>query len=85
MSAIKVRLIGGYQTCNERQCATVWGLGLNKLGDERLLPDNPAILGMAKSISHLVVWERVAENPPAPKKRRRHAKRAKSGAAQKAS
>ena len=72
MSAIKVRLIGGYQSCSERQCATVWGLGLNRLGDERLLPDTAAIRGMCERIPHLVKWERVEANPPPARKRARH-------------
>ncbi len=64
MSAIKVRLIHGYQTCNERQCATVAGLGLYRLGDERLLPDTPQTMGMIRKVPHLLAWEKVAENPP---------------------
>ena len=75
MSAIKVRLIGGYQSCSERQCATVWGLGLYRLGDVRLLPDTAAIRGMVERIPHLVKWERVEGNPPAPRKRLRHKSR----------
>lgn len=76
MSAIKVRLVGGYQSCSERQCATVWGLGLYRLGDERLLPDTAAIRGMVERIPHLVKWERVDGNPPAPRKRARHKSKA---------
>ncbi len=81
MSAIKVRLIGGYQSCSERQCATVWGLGLYRLGDERLLPDTPAIRGMCERIPHLVKWERVEGNPPPAKKRRRVTKKETPGRA----
>ncbi len=80
MSAIKVRLVGGYQSCNKRQCATVWGLGLYRLGDERLLPDTAAIRGMIARIPHLLKWERIDANPPPPRKRRRLVKREKAQA-----
>lgn len=75
MSAIKVRLVRGYQSCNRRQCETVWGLGLYRLGDERLLPDHPAILGMARKVPHLVAWEKVDDKPTAP--RHQHGGRSK--------
>jgi ribosomal protein L30 len=81
MSAIKIRLVGGYQSCSERQCATVWGLGLYRLGDERLLPDTAAILGMIRRVPHLLKWERVTGNPPPPRKRRRHVKKTKDAPA----
>jgi large subunit ribosomal protein L30 len=81
MSAVKVRLVGGYQTCSKRQCDTVFGLGLFLLGDERVLADTPAIRGMIARIPHLLKWEKIDGNPPPPRKRRRRVKREKSAAA----
>jgi large subunit ribosomal protein L30 len=36
------------------QQATLIGLGLNKLGRRRRLPDNPQVRGMIASVQHLV-------------------------------
>jgi large subunit ribosomal protein L30 len=36
------------------QEATLIGLGLNKLGRRRRLPDNPQVRGMIASVQHLV-------------------------------
>ncbi len=42
------------------QRATLIGLGLNKIGRRRTLPDNPAVRGMIARVSHLV---RVVDEP----------------------
>jgi large subunit ribosomal protein L30 len=36
------------------QEATLIGLGLNKIGRQRTLPDNPAIRGMIAKVAHMV-------------------------------
>jgi large subunit ribosomal protein L30 len=46
---------------NERQRATLRGLGLGKLRRERILPDTPEIRGMINKVSHLVEWAEVEE------------------------
>lgn len=40
--------------CNERQRATVRGLGLRKLHQSRTLKDTPAVRGMIAKVRHLV-------------------------------
>jgi large subunit ribosomal protein L30 len=45
----------------EKQRATLRGLGLRKIRQERLLDDTPAIRGMITSIKHLVSYEVVEE------------------------
>jgi large subunit ribosomal protein L30 len=75
MSALKVTLVRSWAGRPERQRMTVEGLGLYKLGDERLLPDTKAVEGMIRHVHHLVAWERV-DRAPDPKGRRSMAKRA---------
>ncbi len=75
MSALRVTLVRSWAGRSDRQRKTVEGLGLYKLGDEKLLPDNKATEGMIRHVHHLVVWERV-ESAPDPKGRRSLAKRA---------
>lgn len=36
------------------QLATLKGLGLNKIGRERVLEDTPSVRGMINKVSHLV-------------------------------
>lgn len=48
----------GYRK-NQKQ--TVRALGLRKLGDSVIQPDNPAIRGMVASVSHLVTAEPVED------------------------
>lgn len=54
---VRVRMrkseIGG----TERQRATLRGLGLRRIGEVRVLPKTPAILGMIKKVEHLVQVE----------------------------
>ncbi len=59
--SLKVTLIKSYASADERQCATVWGLGLRKFGDTRILKDTPSIRGMAKKVQHLVKLEEVKD------------------------
>lgn len=48
--------------CPAHQRETLVGLGLNKIGRKREMPDNPAIRGMIRKVSHLV---RIVEEPAA--------------------
>ena len=51
---IKVEQIASPLRRNNDQRATLIGLGLNKIGRTRELPDNPATRGMILKVHHLV-------------------------------
>jgi large subunit ribosomal protein L30 len=53
-STIKVEQVGSPQRRYRIQRATLIGLGLNKIGRVRDLPDTPAIRGMIRKVQHLV-------------------------------
>lgn len=52
--------------CPERQKLTVRSLGLRRLGDSVIQPNNAAVLGMVRAVRHLVVMEPVPEAVAAP-------------------
>jgi large subunit ribosomal protein L30 len=51
---IKVEQIGSPMRRHNDQRATLVGLGLNKIGRRRDLPDTPATRGMIRKVQHLV-------------------------------
>jgi large subunit ribosomal protein L30 len=51
---IKVEQVGSPQRRHHAQRETLIGLGLNKIGRTRDLPDNPATRGMIRKVEHLV-------------------------------
>jgi large subunit ribosomal protein L30 len=51
---IKVEQTGSPQRRHHTQRETLVGLGLNKIGRIRELPDNPATRGMIGKVKHLV-------------------------------
>jgi large subunit ribosomal protein L30 len=51
---IKVEQIGSAQRRHHSQRETLVGLGLNKIGRTRELPDTPATRGMLGKVKHLV-------------------------------
>lgn len=53
-ASITVRQIASPIGRPGKQRQTLIGLGLNKLGRERVLEDTPAVRGMVNKISHLV-------------------------------
>ena len=53
-SQIRVRLRGSEIGCTARQRQTIRGLGLQRIGDERLLGKTPAVLGMIQKVAHLL-------------------------------
>jgi large subunit ribosomal protein L30 len=57
-----IEQIGSPIRCPERQRQTLVGLGLNKMHRRRTVPDNPAVRGMIRKVSHLV---RIVEEPAA--------------------
>lgn len=60
---LKIKLIKSFAGSNERQLATIRGLGLTKFNQERLLKDTPEIRGMLFKVQHLVSSQKVAEEP----------------------
>ena len=51
---VKVQQIGSAQRRHHTQRETLIGLGLNKIGRVKELPDNPATRGMIVKVKHLV-------------------------------
>ena len=51
---IKVQQTGSPMRREHTQRETLIGLGLNKIGRTRELPDNPATRGMITKVKHLV-------------------------------
>ena len=54
MGKIRIRLVRSTIGALPKQRATVRSLGLRKIGSSKLQNSSPAILGMVKSVSHLV-------------------------------
>jgi large subunit ribosomal protein L30 len=51
---VTVRQIGSPIRRKNDQRATLAGLGLNKLGRERVLEDTPSVRGMIAKVAHMV-------------------------------
>jgi large subunit ribosomal protein L30 len=51
---IKVEQTGSPMRRDHTQRETLIGLGLNKIGRQRELPDNPMTRGMLRKVQHLV-------------------------------
>ena len=54
MAKIKVTLTKSTIGSKKDQIATVYALGLRKIGDEVVQPNNPQTLGKIKKVSHLI-------------------------------
>ena len=52
--SIKVKQVGSPQRRHHDQRQTLVGLGLNKIGRVKDLPDTPATRGMLRKVQHLV-------------------------------
>jgi large subunit ribosomal protein L30 len=61
MAKVRIRLVKSTIGRSPRQARTVVALGLRKLGHAVTHEDTPQIRGMIDTVSHLVVWENVAE------------------------
>ncbi|MGB0647349.1 MAG: 50S ribosomal protein L30 [Bradymonadia bacterium] len=59
MSMLKITQVKSGIGRNEKQRATLRGLGLKKLNQESLIKDTPEVRGMVNKVSHLVKWEEV--------------------------
>jgi large subunit ribosomal protein L30 len=51
---VKIEQIGSALRRDGEQRQTLIGLGLNKIGRTRALPDNPMTRGMIRKVRHLV-------------------------------
>lgn len=54
MADYKIKLIRGFQGRKDDQIATAHSLGLRRIGDVTIQPDNAATKGKINKISHLV-------------------------------
>ena len=54
MADINVKLVKSLIGSTKPQIATAYALGLHKIGDESVQPDNAATRGKIKTISHLI-------------------------------
>jgi large subunit ribosomal protein L30 len=62
--ALKVKLVKSVAGASVDQKATVVGLGLKKMGQERVLEDTPSVRGMVFKVKHLVSHEVVEGEAP---------------------
>ena len=60
---LKIKLVKSIAGASDTQLRTIEGLGLKKLGQERLLKDTKEIRGMVFKVRHLVSSETVSQEP----------------------
>ena len=53
-AGLKVKLVKSVICSKDDQIATAHSLGLRKIGDETVQPENPQTMGKIKKITHLV-------------------------------
>ncbi len=53
-ASLNVKLVKSLIGCKDDQIATAHALGLHKIGDQRVQPDNAQTQGKIKKIIHLV-------------------------------
>ncbi len=54
MANVKIKLVKSLIGSKKDQIATVYALGLRKIGDVTVQPNNPQTLGKIKKVSHLI-------------------------------
>ncbi len=54
MAEVKIKLTKSLIGCKKDQIATAHSLGLKKIGNETIQPDNPQTRGKIKKICHLI-------------------------------
>jgi len=59
--ALKVKLVRSMSGHTENHRETLRGLGLTRVGRERILQDTPAVRGMIKHVAYLVEWSETSE------------------------
>ncbi|HEY6910961.1 MAG TPA: 50S ribosomal protein L30 [Myxococcales bacterium] len=83
--SLKVKLVRGMSGHTEKHRETLRGLGLGKVGRERILQDTPAIRGMIDQVSYLIEWSETDEPfKPFGRRSRAKAQKAASGRTAKA-
>ena len=60
--SLKVKLVRSMSGHPEPHRATLRGLGLTKVGKERLLQDTPAVRGMINKVAYLIEWSESKED-----------------------
>jgi large subunit ribosomal protein L30 len=79
--SLKVKMVRSMSGHTERHRETLRGLGLTRVGRERVLQDTPAIRGMIDKVSYLVEWsETQDEFKPFGRRARQKAQHAASAA-----
>lgn len=53
-AGLKIKLVKSLIGCKSNQILTAQALGLKKIGDETVQPDNPQTVGKINKIIHLV-------------------------------
>jgi large subunit ribosomal protein L30 len=59
--ALKVKLVRGMSGHTENHRATLRGMGLTRVGRERVLPDTKATRGMIAKVGYLIEWSETNE------------------------
>ena len=54
MAQLKIKLVRSLIGCKDDQIATAYSLGLHKIGNETIQPDNAATQGKVRKIIHLI-------------------------------
>jgi large subunit ribosomal protein L30 len=59
--ALKVKLVRSMSGHTEQHRETLRGMGLTKVGKERVLEDTPSVRGMIKVVHYLIEWSETKE------------------------
>ncbi len=59
--SLKVKLVRSMSGHTENHRATLRGLGLTRVGRERILKDTPATRGMINQVAYLIEWSETKE------------------------
>ena len=59
--ALKVKLVRSMSGHTETHRETLRGLGLTRVGKERVLQDSPSVRGMIKRVAYLIEWSETKE------------------------
>jgi len=83
--SLRVKLVRGMSGHTERHRETLRGLGLTRVGRERVLQDTPAIRGMIEKVAYLIEWSETNEEfKPFGRRSRQKSQKSASGKAAKA-
>jgi large subunit ribosomal protein L30 len=81
--SLKVKLVRSMSGHTENHRATLRGLGLTRVGRERVLQDTPAIRGMIDKVQYLIEWSETNEEfKPFGRRARQKAQKAASAKGQ---